>query len=283
MLSLHTNTSSQAAMNALDQAGRAQALAATRLGTGYRINSAVDDAAGLQIATRLAAQVSGTQTAMRNLQNGISLMQVADGVAESLTSLFTRMQDLALQAADASSSNEDKLALQTEFSELYRQAWQVRGTRYNGESLMVSRVNDPAKFDAKLTMQTGADGADTLTVDFTGAMAQMATGFQYSDPTDLTDILTKHASQAVTDMAGAIDAVAQARSQFGAVSNRLESAYRAATNLVENTTVARGRIVDTDFATESAEATSQQMLMQSSTAMLKQSGSLKQLTISLLQ
>lgn len=270
-------------MNALDQAGRAQALAATRLGTGYRINSAVDDAAGLQIATRLAAQVSGTQTAMRNLQNGISLMQVADGVAESLTSLFTRMQDLALQAADASSSNEDKLALQTEFSELYRQAWQVRGTRYNGESLMVSRVNDPAKFDAKLTMQTGADGADTLTVDFTGAMAQMATGFQYSDPTDLTDILTKHASQAVTDMAGAIDAVAQARSQFGAVSNRLESAYRAATNLVENTTVARGRIVDTDFATESAEATSQQMLMQSSTAMLKQSGSLKQLTISLLQ
>jgi flagellin len=283
MLSLHTNSPSLAATNAFDQASRAQSAAATRLSTGYRINSAMDDAAGLQIATRLAAQMSGTQVAMRNVQNGISLMQVTDGVLDSLTSLFGRMHDLAIQAADASSSHEDQLALQTEFSEMYRQAWVVRDVSYNGEHLMVSHAGEQAKFRTPMKFQIGADSANALKADFNNVLNLSATGFKYTDPTDLVDILTAHASQAIKDTSDALDDLASARSIVGAVANRLDSSYRTLSNLLENTTVAHGRITDTDFATESAQGLSSQMLMQSSTSMLKQSNSLKQMTLSLVQ
>ena len=138
MLSLRTSTSSLSAQNALNRAAVSQSAAATRLSTGYRVNSAMDDAAGLQIATRLAAQSSGMTMAMRNIQNGISLMQVADTVAGSLVDIFSRMHDLAIQAADASSTQADKVALQGEFVELFDQGWQVLSTTYNGESLFVN-------------------------------------------------------------------------------------------------------------------------------------------------
>jgi flagellin len=243
----------------------------------------MDDAAGLQIATRLASQMSGTQVAMRNIQNGVSLMQVTDGVLDSMTKLFSRMHDLAIQAADASSSHEDKLALQTEFTEMYRQAWQVRDVRYNGEQLMVSHADEPAQFRTPMKFQIGADQGNVLTTDFNEVLYLVGTGFKYSDPTDTSTILTLHASQAIQDTSDAVDALASARSLVGAVANRLDSAYKNASNLLENTTVAHGRITDTDFATESAQAVSSQMLMQSSSAMLKQSESVKQLTLSLVQ
>lgn len=283
MLSLHTNSPALAASNAFEQASRAQSVAATRLSTGYRINSAMDDAAGLQIATRLAAQMAGTQVAMRNVQNGISLVQVVDGALDSMTSIFSRMHDLAIQAADGSSSHADQLALQNEFTELYRQAWRVRDIRYNEEQLMVSHAGEPAKFRTAMTFQTGADTASVLSVDFNEVLNLVATGFRYSDPTDTSTILTMHASQAIQDTSEAVEALANARGIVGALGNRLDSTYRNLSNLLENTTVARGRITDTDFATESAQATSNQMLMQSSTAMLKQSGKMKELTLSLVQ
>lgn len=283
MLSLHTNSPALAATNAFGQAARAQSTSVTRLSTGHRINSAMDDAAGLQIATRLGAQISGTQVAMRNVQNGISLMQVTDGVLDSMTALFSRMHDLAIQAADSSSSHEDKLALQDEFTQLYRQAWRVRDVSYNGEHLMVSHADEMAKFREPVTFQIGAESADVLRFDFNELLYHAGSGFRYSDPTDTADILTAHASQAVKDTGEAIEALASARSITGAVGNRLASAYRNLSNLLENTTVARGRITDTDFATESAQATSSQMLMQSSSTMLKQSGTMTQMILSLLQ
>jgi len=220
---------------------------------------------------------------MRNIQNGISLMQVADGVMDGLSSLFGRMRDLALQAADASTTEDDKLALQSEFTQLYRQAWEVRGTSYAGQSLFVDRVDDPAKFGSPLSLQIGGDSANVLHADFGEAMYLSATGFIYTDPTDFGDLLTEHASKAVDDMGKAVVALASARSIFGAVGNRLESAYQSASNLLVNTTEAKGRLVDTDYATESANHITSQMLMQSSAAMLKQSNSLQQMTLSLLQ
>ena len=119
MLSMRTNVASLSAQNALNRAAVSQSTGATRLSTGHRVNSARDDAAGLQIATRLAAQSSGMTVAMRNIQNGISLIQVADTVAGSLVDSFSRMHDLAIQAADGSSSQADKVALQGEFVELF--------------------------------------------------------------------------------------------------------------------------------------------------------------------
>ena len=283
MLSLHTNSPNLAANIAFEHASRAQTVAATRLSTGFRINSAMDDAAGLQIATRLASQMSGTQVAMRNTQNAISLMQVTEGALDGMSTLFSRMHDLAIQAADASSSHEDKLALQTEFTEMYRQAWQVRDVRYNGEQLMVSHAYEPAKFRTAMSFQIGADKSNVLMTDFNEVLNLVAVGFKYSDPTDTSTILTDHASQAIQDTSAAIEALASARSIVGAISNRFDAAYRSASNLLENTTVAHGRITDTDFATESAQAVSSQMLMQSGSTMLKQTNSLKQMTLSLIQ
>ena len=242
MLSLHTSSPNLAANNAFEHAGRIQSMAATRLSTGYRINSAMDDAAGLQIATRLASQMSGTQVAMRNVQNGISLMQVTDGALDSLSTLVMRMHDLAIQAADGSSSHADKLALQTEFTELYRQSWQVIDVQFNGEQLMVSHANKPAKFGTPMQFQIGAEKDTVLNVDFNRVLYLVGSTFRYSDPTDTSTILTEHASTAIQDMSEAIDDVASARSIVGAVANRLDSAYRNSTNLLENTTAAHGRL-----------------------------------------
>lgn len=283
MLSLHTNSSSLAAMNAFDRASRAQSASATRLSTGYRINSSMDDAAGLQIATRLESQMSGTQVAMRNIQNGISLMQVTDGVLESMSSMLGRMYELAIQAGDASTSHEDKLALQTEFNEMYRQVWRTADVTYNGEHLMISHVGETAKFYEPMSFQIGADSSEVMKVDFNSVQNLIGTGFSYTDPTDLVDLLTDHASLAIANTSKAIEAMASARSIVGAVANRLDSSYRTLSNLLENTTVAHGRIMDTDFAAESARAVSSQMLMQSSSSMLKQADKVKELTLSLLQ
>lgn len=282
MLSVRTNLATLSAQNAVAHAARANSTAATRLSTGYRVNSAMDDAAGLQIATRLAAQSSGMTMAMRNIQNGISLMQVADTVAGSLVDIFSRMHDLAIQAADGSSTQADKVALQGEFLELFDQGWQVLSTTYNGESLFVNTgAVGSDKFMQPLKFQIGDGGSDVMTADLSKALIQTLPSFKYGDG-DLVDILTAHASEAIADMSFAIDAWANLRSATGAVANTLEHAYSNASNMLTNTKASQGRIMDTDYASETAIATSSQMLMQASTAMLKQTSSTTQLTLALI-
>lgn len=282
MLSLRTSPASLSVQNALARAVHSNTIAATRLSTGYRVNSAMDDAAGLQIATRLAAQSSGMTMAMRNIQNGISLMQVADTVAGSLGDIFSRMHDLAIQAADGSSTQSDKEALQGEFVELFDQAWQVLSTTFNGESLFVNTGGVGSdKFMQPLKFQIGDSSSNVMTADISDALIHTLPSFKYGD-SDLVDILTAHASEAIADMSFAIDVWAGLRSAAGAIANTLEHASNNLTTILANTRAATGRIMDTDYATESANATSSQMLMQASTSMLKQSSSASQLTLSLI-
>lgn len=282
MLSMRTNAASLSAQNALSRAVQANAKSGTRLSTCYRVNSATDDAAGLQIATRLAAQTSGMAVAMRNIQNGISLMQVADTVAGSLVDIFSRMHDLAIQAADGSSTQTDKEALQSEFVELFDQAWQVLSTTYNGESLFVNTgAVGSDKFMQPLKFQIGDSSSDVMTADLSRALIQTLPSFKYGD-SDLVDILTAHASDAIADMSSAIDSWAALRSAAGALANTLEHASNNAANMLINTQAATGRIMDTDYAMEVAASSTAQMLMQSSTSMLKQASSATQLTLSLI-
>jgi flagellin len=242
----------------------------------------MDDAAGLQIATRLAAQSSGMTMAMRNIQNGISLMQVADTVAGSLVDIFSRMHDLAIQAADGSSTQTDKVALQGEFVELFDHAWQVLSTTYNGESLFVNTgAFGSDKFMQPLKFQIGDDSADVMVADLSKALIQTLPSFKYGD-IDLVDILTAHSSDAIADMSFAIDSWASLRSAAGAIANTLEHASNNLATMLTNTKASQGRVMDTDYASETAVATSSQMLMQASTAMLKQSGSTIELTLSLI-
>lgn len=281
MLSLRTNTSALSANRAIDRSSRAGSVAMTRLSTGYRINSAQDDAAGLQIATRLKAQSSGMAVAMRNTQNDISMLQVAEGAVDTIITLFGRMKDLSIQAADGSTTATDKAALQTEFVSLFAEVWHGVETRYNGEDLFISTPpNNYAKLWHPVNMQIGESSASVMSVNLQPALIGTLDSLNYTNA-DLDVILTQNASQAIANSTDAIDSWAALRSQMGAVSNRLEHVYNNLANISTNTENARGRIVDTDYATETAAATSAQMLTQAGTSMLKESNSLAQLTLSL--
>jgi flagellin len=254
----------------------------TRLSTGYRINSAMDDAAGLQIATRLKSQTSGMAVAMRNTQNDISLMQTASSAVDSIISLFGRMHDLAIQAADASSTQTDKEALQTEFVGLFQEVWNEVGTRYNGEDLFISQPpNNHAKLFYPVQMQIGESSKNVMMVDLQPQLIGTFDSLKF-DNSALETILTQNANAAIADTVNAINSWAALGSAMGAVSNRLEHVYQNLANISANAQAATGRILDTDYATESAAATSAQMLEQASTSMLKQSNSASQLTISLI-
>lgn len=282
MLSILTNTASNAAMNAMNQTSRALSTSMTRLSTGYRVNSAADDAAGLQIAIRLKAQASGTQVALRNIQNGISLLQTAEGVADSIETIFMRMKDLATQAADASYTGQDVDAMQTEFDALYKQHWTLLDTEYAGESLFVYTGTKKAKLFEPLSFQIGASSAETLNVNFNSAFYS-ALGVTGWGDAGLVNLLKDRPDEAIEVLTTSLDGWGAVRSAFGAVSNRLEHASNNEANMLQNTKASAGRILDTDYASESAESTSQQMLLQASTTMLKQSSSTAKLIASLVQ
>jgi flagellin len=272
-----------AATRAADKSSRAASVAQTRLSTGYRVNSAMDDAAGLQIATRLKSQTSGMAVAMRNTQNDISLMQVASSAVDSIISIFGRMHDLAIQAADASATATDKEALQDEFVGLFQEVWNEVGTKYNGEDLFISQPpNNHAKLFYPVQMQIGESAANVMTVDLQPELIGTFDSLKY-DNTALETILTQNANAAIDDTVNAINSWAALGSAMGAVSNRLEHVYQNLANISKNTQAATGRILDTDYASESANATSAQMLLQASTAMLKQSNSVPALILSLVQ
>lgn len=151
MLSLHTNSASLSIQNTLANTRSALDTSMTRLGTGYRINSAKDDAAGLQIATRLAAQTRGMAVAMQNTQNGMSMLQTADGAFNETGNILLRMKDLATQAADASSTAKDKDAMQAEFDALGAELANIMtNTAYGGEKLL----DETGKLSGAMTFQT---------------------------------------------------------------------------------------------------------------------------------
>lgn len=146
MLSLHTNNAALSAQNAISRNQNNLSTSMTRLSTGYRINSAMDDAAGLQIATRLKAQSSGMAIAMRNTQNATSMMQTAEGALGEASNILVRMKDLATQAADASSNASDKTAMQSEYDALASELTNIIGnTSFGGAKLLSSKPHKPPR------------------------------------------------------------------------------------------------------------------------------------------
>jgi len=305
MLSLHTNAAALSAQNSISRTQSSLSTSMTRLSTGFRINSAMDDAAGLQIATRLKTQTSGMNVAMRNTQNSISLMQTSEGALDETTNILNRMKDLATQAADGSSTNADQTAMQKEFNSLSDELSNIfNNTKFGGTSLLQKAAGtSPGKLSAAITFQIGASSGEKLSASFTAELATAsadiklaATGFVdlgvagAAAGTEISDTATSSASVGATNanatidkLATAIDSVGALRSKLGAVSNRLDHVYNNLSNISTNTKNATGRIMDVDFASESAQMTSSQMLLQAGTAMLKQSNSQSSLVMSLLQ
>jgi flagellin len=297
MLSLHTNAASLSAQNSLSSTQSKLSTSMTRLSTGFRINSAADDAAGLQIATRLKSQTSGMAVAMRNTQNSVSMLQTAEGALDEVTNILTRMKDLATQGADASSSANDKIAMQSEFDSLTDELSNIFGnTKFGGTALLSSTATSKLGAAAGMTFQIGADSSEKMVANFSAELTTgvhdtivaAATGF-IADGTagdaaaaGGTEI-TGTANGTINLLADAIDGVSALRSKIGAVSNRLDHVYNNLSNISTNTQAATGRIMDVDFASESAKMTSNQMLMQAGTAMLKQTNQMSSMVMSLLQ
>ncbi|MCX4194830.1 hypothetical protein OMR07_04015 [Methylobacterium organophilum] len=189
-LSIHTNYSSLVTQTNLGKTNNALGTNQQRLGTGLRINSAADDAAGLQIATRLNAQSRGMGVAMRNTNDAVSLLQTAEGAFSEMTDILQRMKDLSTQAANATNSGADLIALQAEYDELGKEMSNiVKNTKFAGNSLFSNGTTTDGsggKFSAAMTFQIGSSAGETLTLDVNAKLTALATALGNASDTYTT-------------------------------------------------------------------------------------------------
>ncbi|OEC60242.1 MULTISPECIES: lateral flagellin LafA [Pseudomonadaceae] len=277
-LSIHTNYSALVSQTSLNRTNKSLSINQQRLGTGLRINSAADDAAGLQIATRLNAQTRGMGVAIRNTGDATSLLQTAEGAFNEITDIVQRMKDLATQSANDTNSSKDRTSIQAEFDQLAKEVENIfSNTTYAGDNLFT----DSGKFSKAVNFQIGATAAENLTVDVSAEMAALKT--------TLTDELkalklddNTNSKASITALDSTLDAIGSMRANFGANINRLNHTANNLGNMKDNTDLARGRILDADIALESANAAKNGMLLQSGIAMLKQAGQMPSMVMSLL-
>lgn len=247
-----------------------------RLSSGLRVNSAKDDAAGLFVAQQLTRDIRGTNQAVRNAADGISLGQTAEGALGQVANNLQRIREIAIQASNATVG--DRSGLQKEVDQLTQEISRiVQTTEFSGTKLLSGSTS--------LVFQVGASGSTNNqvvldTVNITGiggyALDLTATGtINVSDPSN--------ASAALSGLSTDIDAVNQTRATYGALQNRFEAVISNLQNYAENLTAARSRIEDADFAAETARLTRAQILQQAGTSILAQANSLPQSALTLLQ
>jgi flagellin len=276
-LSIHTNYSSLVTQTNLSKTNNALSTNQQRLGTGLRINSAADDAAGLQIATRLNAQSRGMEVAIRNTGDAISLLQTAEGAFNEMTDIMQRMKDLATQAANDTNSTEDRTALQAEYDELSKELNNiVDNTKYAGSSLFAAG----GKFTAAVNFQIGASASETLALDASDQLTDVTDAIATIEAETLDD--AANSASAIGELEAALNAVGAMRAALGSNINRLNHTTNNLANMKDNTDMSKGRITDADFAKESANMSKHSMLMQSGISMLKQAGQMPGMVMSLL-
>lgn len=278
-LTINTNVSSLNAQRNLSSTQSSLSVSLQRLSSGLRINSAKDDAAGLAISERIQSQVRGFNVAIRNANDAISLMQVADGGAEQISNNLQRMRELAVQAANGTLNSGDRANLQTEFAALGKEIPRLsQATKFNNVAL----VNSAA---ATFTFQVGAgtttnDRITVTTIDLRASATKIGVN---SGSISVTGSTSANALKAITNLDSAIKAISKARADFGAAMNRTEAVISSLQIAVENQSAARGRIVDADFAMETATLSRTQILQQAGTAMLSQANALPQQVLGLLR
>ncbi|MFJ3484461.1 flagellin domain-containing protein [Pseudomonas sp. NPDC090202] len=280
-LTVNTNTTSLAVQKNLGRASDALSTSMARLSSGLRINSAKDDAAGLQIATRETSQIRGQMMAIKNANDGISIAQTAEGALQESTNILQRMRELAVQGRNGTNSSADRDALQKEFVQMQAELDRNAGsTNLNGKNLLDGTAGS-------MTLQVGADTGSANHIDMvlsskfdsvslavgSGTLAISGTSANFADNID----------NAITAIDVAISVIGATRADLGAAQNRLSSTIANLQNIVENTTAAQGRVQDVDFAAETAELTKQQTLQQASTAILAQANQLPSAVLKLLQ
>ncbi len=273
-LFVNTNVSSLNAQRQLINSGKSLDTAFQRLSSGLRINSAADDAAGLQISNRLTSQIQGLDQAIRNANDGISLAQVAEGAMDEITSALQRIRVLSVQSQNGINSSSDRLALQKEVSALKAEISRIATTtQFGGVKILDGKYSS--------TFLVGANAGQSISVNISRVGGGYgASGLKLSTISIATLV---GASAALTKIDSAINAIDAKRADLGAIQNRFQSTIRNLSNIVENVSSARSRIRDTDFAKETAELTRSQILQQASTTILAQSNQRPQSALSLLQ
>jgi len=263
---INTNISSLNAQRNLTTSKESLATSLQRLSSGLRVNSSKDDAAGLAIADRMNAQIRGINVAVRNANDGISLAQTAEGALATMTDVLQRMRELAIQAQNGSNGTGDRVNLDTEYQQLSGEITRIAAqTKFNGTAIVGAGAGSK-------TFQIGPNNGDTLTV--TTATVTTVGG----------DITTAgNASTALDAIDTALDAISTNRATYGAAMSRFAFAISNLQITGENQSAARGRIMDADFAAESANLARAQILQQAGTAMVAQANQLPNQVLTLLR
>jgi flagellin len=245
-----------------------------KLSSGFRINRAADDAAGLVISQDLRAQVSGLKQGTRNAQDGISVVQTAEGSLNEVNAMLQRMRDLALQSANGSNSQGARSAAHAEFSALKTEISRIgSATTFGGLNLL-----NGASFGSGVNFQIGANAGDTISV----GISALNSGTAISALSTVSVASAAGATSAISALDSAISEVSTARGALGALQNRFESAINSLQVATENVMASESRIRDTDMAMEMTDFTRNQILLQAGTAMLGQANQLPQSVLKLL-
>jgi flagellin len=272
-ISINTNTLAMVTRRSLGNNQESLATSMTRLSSGLRINKASDDAAGMAISSRMETQARGMGVAQRNAQDAISLVQVAEGAIGQVGNMLQRMRELAVQAANATNATADRANLDAEFQQLAQEVTRtVANTRFNGIDIIASGAGTT-------NYQVGPNNTDlvavvTVNLSNTSALTNVTSGAVTS---------ASAASSAMANIDTALTLVNTQRALYGAVQNRFEAMIQVLKVNEENTTAARGRIMDADFAEETANLSRSQILQQAASAMVAQANSLPQMALQLLR
>ncbi len=276
-LVVNTNVGAMNAQRYLTSNTSALSKSMEKLASGYRINRAGDDAAGLQVSEKLRAQIRGSQKALDNVQDGMNMLNIADGTLQSVTDAVQRMRELAVQAANDTYSTAQRSAMQIEYNSLASGITQMaEGAQFNGIHLLDSSV--PSSVMLQITANQGGNADD---LDITSALIDV-TGIASTIGAGTLDTHTA-AQSAISLLDTAIDDLNTARGTLGAYTNRLEyTAQNLATN-IENTSASESRVRNVDVAQESSTLARNQILQQAASAMLSQANQSPQIALSLLR
>ena len=314
-LYVNTNVTSLRGQSSLNKASNSLATTYNRLSTGLRINSAKDDAAGLQISDRLTSQINGLNQGNRNANDGIALTQTVEGAMDEMTTMLQRIRTLSVQAANGTNTTNDRASIQAEVTALSNEITRIACKTTFGGKKVLSSFSSAAESivgsgnKAKVNFQVGANSKDTLQLDLqlhgtdqgdntknyclsslmiaakltVNNNTSNSTSSFKSDNGIAFDVSTSNAAQAtLNDIDKVINVIDTKRGDFGALQNRMESTISNQTNIANNETDARSRIRDTDYATEASNLSAQSIVQQAASSMLTQANSLPQLALSLL-
>ena len=300
-LYVNTNVSSINGRRQLTNVTNSLSTTYQRLSSGLRINSAKDDAAGLQISDRLTSQINGLNQGNRNANDGIALAQTVEGAMDEMTNMLQRIRTLAVQSANGTNTTADRMAIQQEVTQLSQEITRIAcKTTFGGQAVLMGGKDDATNGlldkDGKLAFQIGANANDTISLDISQGFAVSSIDAAAANAINDTAMIksagattmrfsvstAENAQFVLSGIDSYIQVIDSKRAELGAIQNRMESTIRNQSNISQNESDARSRIRDTDFAEETANLSQQSIIQQAATSMLMQANSTPQIALSLL-